>query len=269
MQFVVAVCHDEKSLPSLSSELILFNVHVEARGEWECVVSTGRGNTSRSVEILVLENSASFCPEDKVVNNRGEFRLVTAAMIFIVQLVIRRSHSPLALIPRWPRTLAGITSHQYCLQLRYPSLSVEGGIEQKKASRQCDSYGKWKEGDYSDCHYTNGITRVLHTFILVSTAVREKGLLQRTVPVPQTYCYVFAPASQRPINASNAVTLAHQVRTYTLEAAGFTDSVDVLYVAQLMEKFVEYVRQLREVSKIDVRCLKFVMLSPGAPILSL
>lgn len=174
MQFVVAVCHDEKSLPSLSSELILFNVHVEARGEWECVVSTGRGNTSRSVEILVLENSASFCPEDKVVNNRGEFRLVTAAMIFIVQLMIRRSHSPLALIPRWPRTLAGITSHQYCLQLRYPSLSVEGGIEQKKASRQCDSYGKWKEGDYSDCHYTNGITRVLHTFILVSTAVREK-----------------------------------------------------------------------------------------------
>uniref|UniRef100_A0A671UCC4 Adhesion G protein-coupled receptor A2 n=1 Tax=Sparus aurata TaxID=8175 RepID=A0A671UCC4_SPAAU len=190
------MCHDEKSLPSLSSELILFNVHVEARGEWECVVSTGRGNTSRSVEILVLENSASFCPEDKVVNNRGEFR--------------------------WPRTLAGITSHQYCLQLRYPSLSVEGGIEQKKASRQCDSYGKWKEGDYSDCHYTNGITRVLHTFIL------------------------------RPINASNAVTLAHQVRTYTLEAAGFTDSVDVLYVAQLMEKFVEYVRQLRELSEVLV-----------------
>uniref|UniRef100_A0A671UBR3 Adhesion G protein-coupled receptor A2 n=1 Tax=Sparus aurata TaxID=8175 RepID=A0A671UBR3_SPAAU len=188
VQLENSVLHD---CTFITSELILFNVHVEARGEWECVVSTGRGNTSRSVEILVLENSASFCPEDKVVNNRGEFR--------------------------WPRTLAGITSHQYCLQLRYPSLSVEGGIEQKKASRQCDSYGKWKEGDYSDCHYTNGITRVLHTFIL------------------------------RPINASNAVTLAHQVRTYTLEAAGFTDSVDVLYVAQLMEKFVEYVRQLREV----------------------
>uniref|UniRef100_A0A671UBY3 Adhesion G protein-coupled receptor A2 n=1 Tax=Sparus aurata TaxID=8175 RepID=A0A671UBY3_SPAAU len=193
VQLENSVLHD---CTFITSELILFNVHVEARGEWECVVSTGRGNTSRSVEILVLENSASFCPEDKVVNNRGEFR--------------------------WPRTLAGITSHQYCLQLRYPSLSVEGGIEQKKASRQCDSYGKWKEGDYSDCHYTNGITRVLHTFIL------------------------------RPINASNAVTLAHQVRTYTLEAAGFTDSVDVLYVAQLMEKFVEYVRQLRELSEVLV-----------------
>ncbi|XP_032372862.1 adhesion G protein-coupled receptor A2 [Etheostoma spectabile] len=193
VQLENSVLHD---CTFITSELILFNVHVEARGEWECVVSTGRGNTSRSVEIVVLENSASFCPEDKVVNNRGEFR--------------------------WPRTLAGITSHQYCLQLRYPSLSVEGGIEQKKASRYCDRSGNWQEGDYTDCHYTNGITRVLHTFIL------------------------------RPINESNAVTVAHQVRTYTLEAAGFTDSVDVLYVAQMMEKFMDYVRQLRELSKVLV-----------------
>lgn len=51
---------------------------------------------------------------------------------------------------------------------------------------------------------------------------------------------------------SNAVTVAHQVRTYTLEAAGFTDSVDVLYVAQMMEKFMEYVRQLREVRLVQV-----------------
>ncbi|XP_077418686.1 adhesion G protein-coupled receptor A2 [Vanacampus margaritifer] len=180
----------------ITSELILFDVHVEASGEWECVVTTRRGNTSRSVEIVVLENSASFCPEDKVVNNRGEFR--------------------------WPRTLAGITSHQYCLQLRYPSLSVEGDVEQKKASRLCDRFGKWQEGNYTNCHYTNGITRVLHTFIL------------------------------RPINTSNAVTLAHQVRKYTLEAAGFTDSVDVLYVAQMMEKFMEYVRQLDELPGVLV-----------------
>uniref|UniRef100_A0A665W145 Adhesion G protein-coupled receptor A2 n=1 Tax=Echeneis naucrates TaxID=173247 RepID=A0A665W145_ECHNA len=193
VQLENSVLHD---CTFITSELILFNVHVEASGEWECVVSTGRGNTSRVVEIVVLENSASFCPEDKVINNRGEFR--------------------------WPRTLAGITSHQYCLQLRYPSLSVEGGMEQKKASRYCDRSGKWQEGDYSNCHYTNGITRVLHTFIL------------------------------RPINASNAVTVAHQVRTYTLEAAGFTDSVDVLYVAQMMEKFMEYVRQQRELSEVLV-----------------
>uniref|UniRef100_A0A3P9IHJ8 Adhesion G protein-coupled receptor A2 n=1 Tax=Oryzias latipes TaxID=8090 RepID=A0A3P9IHJ8_ORYLA len=180
----------------ITSELILFNVHVEASGEWECVVSTGRGNTSHRVDIVVLENSAPFCPEDKVVNSRGEFR--------------------------WPRTMAGITSHQYCLQLRYPSLSVEGGSEQKKASRYCDRSGKWQEGDYSNCLYTSGITRVLHTFIL------------------------------RPINASNAVTVARQVCTYTLEAESFTDSVSMLYVAEIMDKLMEHVSQQRELSKVMV-----------------
>ncbi|XP_062307952.1 adhesion G protein-coupled receptor A2 [Osmerus eperlanus] len=192
VQLESSVLHD---CTFITSELLLQNVHVEASGEWECVVVTGRGNTSRSVEIVVLENSASFCPEDRVINNRGEFR--------------------------WPRTLAGITSHQYCLQLRYPSLSIGGGVE-KKASRYCDRTGTWEEGEYTNCHYTNDITRVLHTFILM------------------------------PVNASNAVTLAHQVRTYTLEAVGFSDYMDVLYVAQMMEKFMEYVRQLRELSEVLV-----------------
>uniref|UniRef100_A0A3B5QC34 Adhesion G protein-coupled receptor A2 n=1 Tax=Xiphophorus maculatus TaxID=8083 RepID=A0A3B5QC34_XIPMA len=193
IQLEDSVVHD---CTFITSELILSDVHMEASGEWECVVTTGRGNASRTVEIVVLENSASFCPEDKVVNNRGEFR--------------------------WPRTLAGITSHQYCLKLRYPSLSVEGVTEQKKASRYCDRSGKWHEGDYSNCQYTNDITRVLHTFLLT------------------------------PINASNAITVAYQVRTYTLEVAGFTDSVEMLYIAQIMEKFMKYARQERKLSEVIV-----------------
>ncbi|KAM9474884.1 adhesion G protein-coupled receptor A2 [Clarias gariepinus] len=180
----------------ITSELILSNVHVDASGEWECVVTTGRGNVSRSVEIVVLENSATFCPEQRVSNNRGEFR--------------------------WPRTLAGITSYQYCLQLRYPSLAGGGAVDQKRASRHCDRSGRWQEGDYSQCLYTNDITNVLHTFMLM------------------------------PINASNAVTLAHQVRTYTLEAAGFTDTVDVFYVSQMMDKFHNYLDQSRELSEVLV-----------------
>lgn len=81
LQYIVVVVMSCLYTPS--SELILFNVHVEAKGEWECVVSTGRGNTSRSVEIVVLENSASLCPEEKVINNRGEFRLVADTIIGI------------------------------------------------------------------------------------------------------------------------------------------------------------------------------------------
>uniref|UniRef100_A0AAY4EXG3 Adhesion G protein-coupled receptor A2 n=1 Tax=Denticeps clupeoides TaxID=299321 RepID=A0AAY4EXG3_9TELE len=175
------------------TELILSNVLVEASGEWKCVVSTGRGNASRSVDIVVLENSASFCPEERVTNNRGEFR--------------------------WQRTLSGITSYLPCHPLRYPSLSIG---EEKRASRYCDRSGVWEEGDYSQCHYTNDITRVLHTFILM------------------------------PINTSNAVALAHQVRSYTLEATGFTDTVDVLYVAQMMQKFMDFVPHLRELLQVLV-----------------
>lgn len=82
-----------------------------------------------------------------------------------------------------------------------------------------------------------------------SVVLSEHALLYNvSIPIYYTTPHlVSALALQRPINMSNAVTVAHQVHTYTLEAAGFTDSMDVLYVAQMMERFVEYVKQLREV----------------------
>lgn len=38
-------------------------------------MSTVQGNASRKVEIVVLETSASYCPAERVANNRGDFRL--------------------------------------------------------------------------------------------------------------------------------------------------------------------------------------------------
>uniref|UniRef100_A0A8C6ZIG6 Ig-like domain-containing protein n=1 Tax=Nothoprocta perdicaria TaxID=30464 RepID=A0A8C6ZIG6_NOTPE len=58
----------------ITSELILSNIHVSATGEWECAVSTSQGNVSKKVEIVVLETSASYCPAERVTNNRGDFR---------------------------------------------------------------------------------------------------------------------------------------------------------------------------------------------------
>lgn len=65
------------SLPSTPacSELTLSHIGVWASGEWECSVSTVQGNASRKVEIVVLETSASYCPAERVANNRGDFRL--------------------------------------------------------------------------------------------------------------------------------------------------------------------------------------------------
>ncbi|XP_048368574.1 adhesion G protein-coupled receptor A2 isoform X1 [Sphaerodactylus townsendi] len=175
----------------ITSELILSNIHVSASGEWECTLSTAQGNVSKKVEIVVLETSASYCPAERVTNNRGDFR--------------------------WPRTLAGITAYQSCLQ--YPFTSGNGGPGmEKQAWRRCDRTGHWEEGDYSHCLYTNDITRVLYTFVLM------------------------------PINASNALTLAHQLRVYTAEAANFSDMMDVIYVSQMIEKFTGYVDQIKQSS---------------------
>ncbi|XP_037742475.1 adhesion G protein-coupled receptor A2 isoform X1 [Chelonia mydas] len=189
----------------ITSELILSNIHVSANGEWECAVSTSQGNVSKKVEIVVLETSASYCPAERVTNNRGDFR--------------------------WPRTLAGITAYQSCLQYPFTSLAMNGGpVAEKQASRGCDRMGRWEEGDYSHCLYTNDITRVLYTFVLM------------------------------PINASNALTLAHQLRVYTAEAANFSDMMDVIYVAQMIEKFIGYVDQIKQLPDVMVEMASNMML---------
>lgn len=63
-----------------------------------------------------------------------------------------------------------------------------------------------------------------------------------------------------PINASNALTLAHQLRVYTAEAASFSDMMDVVYVAQMIQKFLGYVDQIKEVR------FNWASGGPGTPI---
>ncbi|NXT75478.1 AGRA2 protein, partial [Zapornia atra] len=132
---------------------------------------------------------------------------------------------------RWPRTLAGITAYQPCLQYPFAAVPAGGAAgPEKQAWRRCDRAGRWEEGNYSHCLYTNDITRVLYTFVLM------------------------------PINASNALTLAHQLRVYTAEAASFSDMVDVLYVAQMIEKFIGYVDQIKQLTDVIVEMASNIML---------
>uniref|UniRef100_A0A8D1L9I1 Adhesion G protein-coupled receptor A2 n=1 Tax=Sus scrofa TaxID=9823 RepID=A0A8D1L9I1_PIG len=133
-------------------------------------------------------------------------------------------------ITRWPRTLAGITAYQSCLQYPFTSVPLSGGAPGTRASRRCDRAGRWEPGDYSHCLYTNDITRVLYTFVLM------------------------------PINASNALTLAHQLRVYTAEAASFSDMMDVVYVAQMIQKFLGYVDQIKELVEVMVDMASNLML---------
>ncbi|XP_043537041.1 adhesion G protein-coupled receptor A2-like [Chiloscyllium plagiosum] len=188
----------------ISSELILSNIYLLASGEWECVITTSRGKVSRKVDIVVIDTSATYCQAEQVTNNRGEFR--------------------------WPRTLAGITVYQPCLQYPYPSSSVNGVSLEKRTSRKCQRSGQWEEADYSECLYTNDYTRVLYTFILM------------------------------PINSSNALTLAHQLLAYTVEAANFCDMMDVIYVAQMIEKFISFTAEIHDLSDLVVEMASNMML---------
>lgn len=58
------------------SALTISNIQPGFTGNWECRVRTSRGNTTRTVHIVVLETSAKYCAPERVANNRGEFKLV-------------------------------------------------------------------------------------------------------------------------------------------------------------------------------------------------
>lgn len=57
-----------------SREVVLSNMDVGVAGVWECLVTSSRGNSSRQMEIVVLEKSAKYCPAERVTNNKGDFR---------------------------------------------------------------------------------------------------------------------------------------------------------------------------------------------------
>ncbi|CAK6962379.1 adhesion G protein-coupled receptor A3 [Scomber scombrus] len=146
----------EETLPHdcclLTSEVILSNIDVGIAGIWECLVTSSRGNSSRQMEIVVLETSAPYCPTDRVTNNKGDFR--------------------------WPKTLAGILAFLPCAPATFGSAPHPSGSaphvssqREKKAWRRCDRGGRWAEEDYTQCPYASELTRVLHelTQITINT----------------------------------------------------------------------------------------------------
>ncbi|XP_062832192.1 adhesion G protein-coupled receptor A1 isoform X4 [Anolis carolinensis] len=105
---------------------------------WECMVNNSYGNISKQVEIVVLETAAPYCPAERIINNKGDFR--------------------------WPKTLAGVTVYHSCLQYSLNSASLLSGSEESKAWRKCNRTGRWAEESYSECPYSQEATQVLHAF---------------------------------------------------------------------------------------------------------
>ncbi|KAB1282276.1 Adhesion G protein-coupled receptor A3, partial [Camelus dromedarius] len=181
----------------IASALTISNIQAGSTGNWGCHVQTKRGNNTRTVDIVVLESSAQYCPPERVVNNKGDFR--------------------------WPRTLAGITAYVQCARNTHGSGIYPGNAQdERKAWRRCDRGGFWADDDYSRCQYANDVTRVLYMF------------------------------NQMPLNLTNAVATARQLLAYTVEAANFSDKMDVIFVAEMIEKFGRFTKEEKSKELGDV-----------------
>uniref|UniRef100_A0A674DBM8 Adhesion G protein-coupled receptor A3 n=1 Tax=Salmo trutta TaxID=8032 RepID=A0A674DBM8_SALTR len=181
----------------IASALTISNIQPASTGDWECRVRTSRGNTTRTVHIVVLESSAKYCPPDRVSNNKGDFR--------------------------WPRTLAGITAYLPCNKLASGTGIYSGSVgEERRAWRRCDRGGLWAEDDYFRCQYQKDVTRFLYII------------------------------NQMPLNMTNAVITARQLLVYTFEAANFSDKMDVIFVAEMIEKFGKFAEKYKELGDVMV-----------------
>uniref|UniRef100_A0A5F8HL95 Adhesion G protein-coupled receptor A3 n=1 Tax=Monodelphis domestica TaxID=13616 RepID=A0A5F8HL95_MONDO len=181
----------------IASALTISNIQAGSTGNWGCHVQTRRGNNTRTVDIVVLESSAQYCPPERVINNKGDFR--------------------------WPRTLAGFTAYLLCPR-NTPGSGIYPGNPQdeRKASRSCERGGFWAKDNYSRCQYANDVTRVLYMF------------------------------NQMPLNLTNAVATARQLLAYTVEAANFSDKMDVVFVAEMIEKFGRFTKEEKSKELGDV-----------------
>ncbi|XP_061619135.1 adhesion G protein-coupled receptor A3 isoform X2 [Phyllopteryx taeniolatus] len=190
----------------ITSALTISNIQPGFTGNWECRVRTSRGNTTRTVHIVVLESSAKYCAPERVSNNKGDFR--------------------------WPRTLAGIRAFLPCNRLQSSAGSYSGGSdEEQRAWRNCNRNGLWAEEDYSHCQFQKDVTRFLY-FI-----------------------------NQMPVNESNVVPMARRLLVYTIDAANFSDKMDIIIVAEMIEKFAKFVDKFKDLGEVMVSMASNLMLA--------
>uniref|UniRef100_A0A1A7X072 G protein-coupled receptor 125 n=1 Tax=Iconisemion striatum TaxID=60296 RepID=A0A1A7X072_9TELE len=190
----------------IASALTISNIQPGFTGNWECRVRTSRGNTTRTVHIMVLQSSAKYCAPDRVSNNKGEFR--------------------------WPRTLAGIGAYLPCNRLPSSAGTYSGSsAEGRQAWRYCSREGLWAEEDYSHCQFQKDATRFL--FVI----------------------------NQMPLNESNVVTIARRLLLYTIDAANFSDKMDIIFVAEMIEKFGKFVERFKDLGEVMVSMASNLMLA--------
>lgn len=186
----------------IASALTISNIQPGFTGNWECRVWTRRGNTTRTVHIVVLETTAKYCAPERISNNKGEFR--------------------------WPRTLAGIRAYLPCSR---HSSAAYSSSEEQRAWRFCNRDGQWAEDDYSRCQYQKDVTKVLYVI------------------------------NQIPLNESTVFPSAQRLQICTGEAANFSDKMDIIFVAEMIEKIGKFVEKFKNLGEVMLSMASNLMLA--------
>lgn len=186
----------------IASALTISNIQPGFTGNWECRVWTSRGNTTRTVHIVVLETTAKYCAPERVSNNKGEFR--------------------------WPRTLAGIKAYLPCSRT---SSAAYSSSEEQRAWRFCSRDGQWADEDYSRCQFQKDVTRFLYVI------------------------------NQIPLNESTVVQSARRLLVCTVDAANFSDKMDIIFVAEMIEKIGKFVEKFKDLGEVMLSMASNLMLA--------
>lgn len=53
-----------------------------------------------------------------------------------------------------------------------------------------------------------------------------------------------------PLNESNVVNIARRLLLYTIDAVNFSDKMDIIFVAEMIEKFGKFVEKIKDVRTV-------------------
>ncbi|XP_027894456.1 adhesion G protein-coupled receptor A3 isoform X1 [Xiphophorus couchianus] len=133
---------------------------------------------------------------------------------------------------RWPRTLAGIKAYLPCNLPTSSARSYSGILsEERQAWRHCSPEGLWTEGDYSQCQFQKEVTRGLYVI------------------------------NQMPLNETNVVIKAQSLLVYTIDAANLSDKMDIIFMAEMIEKLGEFVEKFKDLGEVMVNMASNLMLA--------
>ncbi|XP_074088213.1 LOW QUALITY PROTEIN: adhesion G protein-coupled receptor A1 [Macrotis lagotis] len=130
---------------------------------------------------------------------------------------------------RWPRTLVGMTASHPCLPFSLSLVSLRSSPEEPRARRKCGPAGRWDEADLSACPSFQAVTQVLLAFAVMH------------------------------INATNAGDFSLHLATYTGGVAKLAGKMDVIHLAQVMEKLLAFVEEVKELGDALVQMASNLM----------